>query len=78
MPSGRVVATAPVTAGVSARADHYGARRGPWPVTAGGRGAPGSLPMKLKGEKSEQPACCTRVERRLCEVGRERAGLSRG
>jgi hypothetical protein len=36
------VAAVPVTAGGNARADHgggHGARRGPWPVTAGGRGA---------------------------------------
>ncbi len=45
MPSGRDVITAPVTAGVSARADHGVARR-PGPVTAGGTRCAEGRPMR--------------------------------
>ncbi len=61
MPSGRDVSTAPVTAGVSASADHGGARR-PWPVTAGGspgdevRRGPASRPMRPCMEIREEGA----------------------
>jgi hypothetical protein len=65
----RDVAAVPVTAGGIARADHSGARSGPGPVTAGGRGALRAgepAHETLHGEKKKErkpPACCARVER---------------